>query len=372
MDMKIGCVKEIKNNESRVGMTPDNAKEYGAHGHQVLIEKGAGLGSGFPDEAYAAGGATLLESAAEIWAVSDMIVKVKEPLESEYPHMRENQILYTYLHLAADKALTDALLARKCKSVAYETLTDARGGLPLLKPMSEIAGRLSVIEGAKHLEKPFGGCGVLISGVPGVRKAKVAILGGGIVGANACKMALGLDADVTILDVSLERLAQLDDRFGGRIKTIYSTPAAIERELVDADLVIGAVLIPGASAPKLVKRDMLKHMKPGAVIVDVAVDQGGCVETTHPTTHDAPTFTVDGVLHYCVANMPGAVPHTSTLALTNATLNYGLRIADQGLEAAAKSDNGILNAINTYGGHCTYRGVATAFGLNCMEAADIL
>lgn len=370
--MKVGCVKEIKNNESRVGMTPDNAKEYRAHGHQVFVEIGAGTGSGFADEAYAAAGAELLRTAAEVWEKCDMIVKVKEPLVSEYPLMRENQILYTYLHLAADKELTDALLAHKCKGVAYETLTDSRGGLPLLKPMSEIAGRLSVIEGAKHLEKPFGGCGVLISGVPGVRKAKVVVIGGGVVGANACKMALGLDADVTIFDVSLDRLAQLDDQFNGRIKTLYSTPTAIEREIADADLVIGAVLIPGASAPKLVKRGMLKNMKPGAVIVDVAVDQGGCVETTRATTHDKPTFVVDGVLHYCVANMPGAVPYTSTLALTNATLKYGLKIADMGLEAAAKTDPGICNAINTYAGQCTYKGVAAAFGLDCAQAANLL
>ena len=370
--MKVGCVKEIKNNESRVGMTPDNAQEYCRHGHQVFIQKGAGLGSGFSDEEYAENGATVLETAAEVWATADMIVKVKEPLEQEYPFMRENQIIYTYLHLAADKHLTDALLKQKCKGVAYETLTDARGGLPLLKPMSEIAGRLSVIEGAKHLEKPFGGCGVLISGVPGVRKAKVVVIGGGVVGANACKMALGLDADVTILDVSLDRLAQLDDQFGGRIKTIYSTPTAVEREISDADLVIGAVLIPGASAPKLVKHEMLKKMKTGAVIVDVAVDQGGCVETTHATTHDAPTFTVDGVLHYCVANMPGAVPYTSTLALTNATLRYGLKIADLGLETAAKCDAGIRNAINTYDGKCTCSGVAVAFGMGCVDVGSIL
>jgi len=370
--MRVGCVREIKNNESRVGMTPDNAREYVRHGHQVLVERGAGLGSGFSDDEYAQRGAELAADAAGVWARADMIVKVKEPLESEYPYMREGQILYTYLHLAADRPLTAALLEKGCSGVAYETLTDSRGGLPLLKPMSEIAGRLSVIEGAKCMEKPFGGRGVLISGVPGVRRAKVTILGGGIVGANACRMALGLGADVTILDVSLDRLAQLDDQFAGAVKTIYSTPSAIEREIADADLVVGAVLIPGASAPKLIKRGMLKHMMPGAVIVDVAVDQGGCVETTHPTTHDAPTFTVDGVVHYCVANMPGAVPYTSTLALTNATLSYGLKIADCGLEEAARRDAGILSAINTYKGNCAYRGVADAFGLPYVDPAELI
>ena len=370
--MKVGCVKEIKNNEFRVGMTPDNAREYCMHGHQVFIQKGAGLQSGFSDEEYAEGGATILETAAEVWAVSDMIVKVKEPLEQEYPFMRENQIIYTYLHLAADAKLTDALLKQKCKGVAYETLTDARGALPLLKPMSEIAGRLSVIEGARCMEKPFGGCGVLISGVPGVRKAKVVVIGGGIVGTNASKMALGLGADVTIMDVNLDRLTELDNMFDDKLKTIYSTNSALERELSDADLVIGAVLIPGASAPKLIKRHMLKCMKPGTVIVDVAVDQGGCVETTHATTHDAPTFIVDGVVHYCVANMPGAVPHTSTLALTNATLSYGLKIADLGLEEAAARNRGILNAINTYAGKCTYKGVADALGLSYTEAASVV
>lgn len=368
--MKVGCVKEIKNNESRVGMTPDNAQEYCMHGHQVFIQKGAGLGSGFSDEDYAENGAAMLETAAEVWATADMIVKVKEPLSQEYPFMRENQIIYTYLHLAADKPLTDALLNQKCKGVAYETLTDARGALPLLKPMSEIAGRLSVIEGARCMEKPFGGCGVLISGVPGVRKAKVVVIGGGIVGTNASKMALGLGADVTILDVNLDRLTELDNMFNDKLKTIYSTRPSLERELSDADLVIGAVLIPGASAPKLIKRDMLKCMKPGTVIVDVAVDQGGCVETTHATTHDTPTFIVDGVVHYCVANMPGAVPHTSTLALTNATLSYGLKIADLGLEGAALKHPGILSAINTYDGKCTYKGVADAFDIAYTDPAS--
>lgn len=370
--MKIGCLKEIKNNEFRVGMTPDNAKEYALHGHQVFVEKNAGEGSGFPDDAYAAAGAAILERAADVWASCDMIIKVKEPLEPEYSQMRENQIVYTYLHLAAAKPLTFAMLASKCKGVAYETLRDKDGSLPLLAPMSQIAGRLSVIEGAKYMEKPFGGSGILISGVPGVKNAKVVILGGGVVGTNACRLALGMGADVTIMDVSLQRLAQLDDQFGGKVKTIYSTGASIENELTDADLVIGAVLIPGASAPKMIKKCILPKMRKGAVLVDVAVDQGGCCETTHATTHEAPTYEVDGVLHYCVANMPGAVPRTSTMALTNATLKYGLMIADMGLEAAARMDAGILCAINIYKGACTCQGVADAFGLQYAQAASLM
>ena len=370
--MKVGCAKEIKNNEFRVGMTPDNAQEYALHGHQVFVEKGAGEGSGFLDDAYAAAGATILETAADVWEESDMMIKVKEPLEPEYSRMRENQIIYTYLHLAAAKSLTFAMLSSKCKGVAYETLRDKDGSLPLLAPMSQIAGRLSVIEGAKYMEKPFGGSGLLISGVPGVKNAKVVILGGGVVGTNACRLAVGMGADVTIMDVSLQRLAQLDDQFGGRIKTIFSTSASIENELSDADLVIGAVLIPGASAPKLIKKSMLPKMQKGAVLVDVAVDQGGCCETTHATTHESPTYEVEGVLHYCVANMPGAVAHTSTKALTNATLKYGLMIADMGLEKAARKDAGILSAINIYRGACTCRGVADAFGIPYAKAASLM
>ncbi len=370
--MKIGCVKEIKNNEFRVGITPGNVKEYAARGHRVLVEKGAGEGSGFPDEAYAAAGALLLPVAADVWAASEMIVKVKEPLEQEYPYLRRDLIVYTYLHLAAAESLTRAMLSSGCKGVAYETLTDKNGSLPLLAPMSQIAGRLSVIEGAKYMEKPFGGSGVLISGVPGVKNAKVVILGGGVVGTNACRLALGLGADVTIMDVSLQRLAQLDDQFGGRVKTVFSTTSSIEEELAAADLVIGAVLIPGASAPKLIRKSILSQMRQGCVFVDVAVDQGGCAETTRATTHQAPTYTVDGVLHYCVANMPGAVSHTSTKALTNATLKYGLMIADLGLEEAAKRDAGIQNAINIYRGACTCRGVAEAFGLPFAGAANLM
>lgn len=361
--MIVGCVKEIKNNEFRVGMTPDNAKEYIRHGHTVFVESKLGEGSGFPDDMYAAAGASVLPSAAEVWAKCDMIVKVKEPLESEYPMMRENQIIYTYLHLAADKALTLALMEKKCKGVAYETLKDKKGALPLLKPMSEIAGRLAVLEGAKCLEKHEGGKGLLISGVPGVRNAKVVVLGGGFVGTNSARMAYGLGADVTIMDINLDRLTELDEYFGGRVKTIVSTPSGVEREIADADIVIGAVLIPGAAAPKLVKREHLKLMQPGSVLVDVAVDQGGCIETTKPTTHQDPTFVIDGIVHYCVANMPGAVPYTSTMALTNATLQTGLLIADHGLEQAAEQNPLIVGAINTYGGYCTFEAVAQALEL---------
>ena len=301
-----------------------------------------------------------------------MIIKVKEPLAIEYGYLRQDLIVFTYLHLAADEALTKAMLASKCRGVAYETLSDGKGGLPLLKPMSEIAGRLGAIEGAKYLEKPFGGKGVLISGVPGVRKAKVVVLGGGVVGTNAARMALGLGADVTIMDVNLDRLTALDNLFMGQVKTIHSTKTTVENELKDADVVIGAVLIPGASAPKLIKKEMLKNMKKGTVLVDVAVDQGGCSETTHPTYHDNPTYVVDGILHYCVANIPGAVPYNSTVALTNATIQYGLKIADMGLEKANKSDAAIQSAINVYDGYCTFEGVAQAFSLSCTSIHSLV
>jgi alanine dehydrogenase len=349
-----------------VGLTPENVKEYVSHGHEVFIEDGAGEGSSFPDHQYQAMGARICP-ADEVWAVSDMIVKVKEPLAAEYDKIREDQILFTYLHLAADRPLTDALFRRKCRAVAYETVRDASGGLPLLKPMSEIAGRLSIQEGAKSLEKPMGGMGVLLGGVPGVERAQVVILGGGGVGTNACKMAVGLGARVTIMDNNLRRLEYLDDIFGQAVQTLYSTGAAIQGALKNADLVIGAVLIPGAAAPKLIKREHLPEMKRGSVIVDVAVDQGGCCETTRPTYHDDPTFVVDGVVHYCVANMPGAVSRTSTIALTNATLSYGLQIACQGLEAAAEKNPGLALGINCYRGHMTCRAVAGEFSLPCAD-----
>lgn len=369
--MRVGCTKEIKNNEFRVGMTPENVKSYVNAGHEVYIEKGAGKGSGFTDEEYTANGARILETAKEVWDISEMMIKVKEPLEEEYKYFHKDLILYTYLHLAADRPLTDALLESGVKGVAYETLIEKNRTLPLLAPMSQIAGRLSVQEGAKYLEKRFGGSGVLLSGVPGTPKAKVVILGGGNVGTNACKLAVGMGADVTIIDISLDRLAYLDDIFGSRIQTLYSTDAAIEKAVAEADLVIGCVLIPGKAAPKVMKKEYLKNMKPGSVIVDVAVDQGGCCETTKVTCHDDPIFIVDGVVHYCVGNMPGAVPRTSTIALTNATLKYGLQIAGKGLEGACKDNDVIYSGINTYDGKLTCKNVADSFGVECTEITEM-
>jgi alanine dehydrogenase len=370
--MKIGTVKEIKHHEYRVGLTPNNARDYVNSGHEVYVQTGAGMGSSLTDEEYAAAGATILSTADEVWAICDMIIKVKEPLAPEYPHMRENQIIYTYLHLAADKPLTDALLAQKCKAVAYETIRDADGGLPLLKPMSEVAGKLSVQAGIRCLEKPMGGRGVLLGGTVGVKKGDCVIIGGGVVGTAALKLAVRLGANVTLLDNNLERLSYLDDLFANQIQTLYSTPAAIEAAVKNADLVIGAVLVPGAAAPKLIKRDYLKQMRPGSVIVDVAVDQGGCCETTRPTYHDNPTFVVDGVIHYCVANMPGAVSQTSTFALTNATLKYGLQIANMGLEKAIAGNDGLKLGVNCYQGHLTCEEVARDFEMEYTEISKLL
>lgn len=369
--MKIGSVKEIKNNEFRVGLTPDHVRAYAGAGHQVYIEKDAGLGSGFSAQEYREAGAVVLDTAKEVWDAVDMMVKVKEPLEEEYRYFHKDLILFTYLHLAADRPLTDALLRSGVKGVAYETLIERDGSIPLLAPMSEIAGRLSVQEGAKYLEKPMGGAGVLLSGVPGTPKANVAILGAGTVGTNACKIAVGMGANVTIIDINLARLAYLDDLFGARIQTIYSTDAAVEQALSRADLVIGCVLIPGRKAPKLIKRAYLKKMRPGSVIVDVAVDQGGCCETTKVTYHDDPVFVMDGVVHYCVGNMPGAVPKTSTIALTNATLKYGLQIADGGLEGACRSNPVLYSAVNTYDGKCTCKNVAESLGMEVRSAQEL-
>lgn len=370
--MRVGCVKEIKKYEFRVGMTPANAREYIRHGHQVYIQTGAGEGSFFSDSEYEQVGAVIFDTAAQVWDECDMVIKVKEPLQQEYTLIRENQIVYTYLHLAADRPLTDALLRAKAKAVAYETIRDRNGGLPLLKPMSEVAGRLSVQEGAKCLERPMGGMGLLPGGVPGVRQAHVIIIGGGVVGTNACKMAIGLGAKVTILDNNLDRLAYLDDIFGARIQTLYSTDTSIEQAVSEADLVVGAVLIPGAAAPKLIKKSYLENMKKGSVIVDVAVDQGGCCETTKATYHDNPTFVVDDVVHYCVANMPGAVAMTSTLALTNATLRHGLMIADLGLEAAAKKDELLAPGVNCYQGYMTCKEVAQSFEMEYAELRTLM
>ena len=370
--MKVGCVKEIKNNEFRVGLTPDNVKSYVNAGHEVYIEKDAGVGSSFATSEYEAAGAKICDTAKEVWATVDMMVKVKEPLPEEYPLFKENLILYTYLHIAADRPQMDALLQYKVKGVAYETLLERNHTLPLLAPMSQIAGRLSIQEGAKYLEKPFGGSGMLLSGVPGTPKAKVVILGAGMVGTNACKIAVGMGADVSIVDINLERLAYLDDVFGARIQTLYSTDAVIEKELASADLVVGSILIPGKAAPKVGKAAYLKNMKPGSVIVDVAVDQGGCFETTHVTYHDNPTYVVDGVVHYCVGNMPGAVPRTSTIALTNATLKYGLQIANKGLEGACKENDVVYSAINTYAGKLTCKNVADSFNMEYVDPKTLM
>jgi alanine dehydrogenase len=368
--MKIGCVKEIKAQEYRVGLVPMHVKSYLQGNNEVLIESGAGLGSGFDDAMYVAAGATILSSAADVWQTADMIVKVKEPLESEYQYMRPGLILYTYLHLAADEALTKIMLEKHVTGIAYETI-DVNGTLPLLKPMSEVAGRLSIQEAAKYLEKPFGGRGVLLGGVPGVARGNVLIIGGGTVGTNAAQMAVGLGANVTILDTNINKLEELDQLFNGKVQTLYSTPAVLHDQLAKADAVIGAVLIPGAKAPKLVKRDDLKLMKKGAVMVDVAVDQGGCFETTHATTHNNPTFEIDGIVHYCVANMPGAVPYTSTQALTNATLRYALLLANHPLHHAIQLNPCLKSGINTYQGRLTNQGVADAFGMTYTDFATI-
>lgn len=370
--MKIGCVKEIKNNEFRVGLTPDNVKAYVAAGHHVYMEKGAGVGSGFSDNEYVDAGASLIDNAADVWNLVDMIVKVKEPLEEEYPLFHDGLILYTYLHLAADKQQMDALLNGKVKAVAYETLQETDRSLPLLAPMSQIAGRLSIQEGAKYLEKRFGGEGILLAGVPGTPKANVVILGGGTVGMNACKIAVGMGANVTILDVNLKRLEQLDNMFGAHIQTLVSTDSNIERVVREADLVIGSVLIPGASTPKLFKKKYLPEMKNGAVFVDVAIDQGGCGESSHVTTHDDPVYIEEGVVHYCVGNMPGAVPRTSTIALTNATLRYGLQIAEAGLEEACRKSAVICTGVNCYDGKLTNKNVAEAHGYEYSDLKSLI
>jgi alanine dehydrogenase len=361
--MIIGLPREIKDNESRVGLTPAGVKTLYDHGHTVLVEKDAGTGSGISDDEYRAAMGQIVDSADEVWQRAEMVIKVKEPVGPEYQRMREGQILFTYLHLAPDPKLTQAMLERKVTGVAYETITNDEGHLPLLTPMSEVAGRMAVQIGAFYLQKPEGGRGVLMGGVPGVLPAKVSIVGGGVVGINSIKMAVGLGANVTVLDKNLERLRYLDDIFGAKIRTLMSNPYTVQEAIANADLVIGAVLIPGASAPHLVTRPMLSTMHKGAVIVDVAVDQGGCIETTRPTTHSDPTFYVDDVLHYCVANMPGAVPRTSTFALTNATLPLALKLANKGFKDAIAKDRHLKAGVNTYAGHITYEAVAESQGL---------
>lgn len=361
--MKIGVPKEIKNNENRVGATPAGVKELVAHGHEVYVQHTAGEGSGFADEEYKKAGATILPTIADVYGIADMIVKVKEPIEPEYALVRPNQVLFTYFHFASDRELTDAMMKAGAVCIAYETVVGRQGGLPLLIPMSEVAGRMSIQEGARFLEKPQGGRGVLLGGVPGVRPAKVLVLGGGVVGRNAALMAAGLGADVTITDISLPTLRHLAEVMPKNVKTLYSSRHNIEEELPSTDLVIGSVLVPGAKAPHLVTRDMVSLLRKGSVMVDVAIDQGGCFETSHPTTHSEPTFEVDGVIQYAVANIPGAVPYTSTLALTNATLPYAIRIADMGWKEACKKDPGLAEGVNMVDGKITFKAVAEAFDL---------
>jgi len=367
----IGVPKEIKTREYRVGMTPAGVRALVKHGHKVIVEKSAGDGSAIADEAYVRAGATIVSSAAEAWS-AEMVVKVKEPLKPEFDFFRKDLILYTYLHLAAEPELTRELAKKGVAGIAYETIELPDGTLPLLKPMSEVAGRMSVQVGATCLEKEHGGKGVLLGGVPGTRRGRVVILGGGVVGKNAATIAVGMGAQVIVCDVRADVMAYLEDVFGGAIETLYSNEENIEQVVLKADLVIGAVLVTGAKAPKLVTRDLISRMEKGSVVVDVAVDQGGCIETCRPTTHDNPTYEVDGVVHYCVANMPGAVSHTSTWALTNVTSAYAVKLANMGVVAAAKSDRGLLLGLNTYGGHVTYKGVADAVGLEYVPIEKVL
>ena len=366
--MKIGTTKELKNHEYRVGLTPDNAAVLVNDGHTVLVETQAGEGAGFSDDMYREAGAIIVNTPAEVFAECDMVIKVKEPEACEYQYLREGQILFTYLHLAPNPELADALLKSGVKAVAYETITDSEGNLPCLRPMSQIAGRLSIQEGAKYLEKNFGGRGILLGGVPGVERGKIVIIGGGIAGTYAAKAAVGIDAQVTLLDINLNRLAHLEDVFGAAVTTLYSTEANLRKALAEADLVIGSVLIPGGSTPKLIRKEHLGLMKKGSVIVDIAIDQGGCCESSYVTTHDDPVYIEQDVVHYCVGNMPGAVPRTATIALTNATLRYGLEIANKGLEKACQNNPVIYSAVNTYDGKCTCKNVTDSFG---MESHNI-
>lgn len=370
--MIIGVPKEIKISENRVGLTEAGVRQLCLEGHKIYVQKDAGLGSMIPNSAYEKSGATILETAKEIYDVADMIVKVKEPLPDEYDLMKEHQILYTYLHLAAEPKLTKVLCDRKVKAVAYETIEDRRGGLPLLTPMSEVAGRMATQVGAFHLQRDKGGKGILLGGVTGVARGKVTILGGGVVGVNAAKMAVGLGAEVRILDVNHERLAYLDDIFQGRVTTIYSNQQNVEASVSVSDLVVGAVLIAGRKAPQLVTKNMISTMAPGSVVVDVAVDQGGCIETCKPTSHTNPTYEVDGVIHYCVPNMPGVVARTSTYALTNVTFKYASMIARMGLEAAVSKDALLAKGVNVYGGSVTYEPVARDLSLEFKEFSSFL
>lgn len=370
--MIVGVPTEVKDNENRVGATPGSARAYIDAGHTVLIQTGAGIGSGYTDEEYAAQGCELVDTAEEIWFRGEMIVKVKEPVASEYPLMREGQILFTFLHLAADEALTDALVERGVQAIAYETVQLENRSLPLLTPMSEVAGRMSIQAGATFLEKPHGGKGVLLGGIPGVASAEVVVIGGGVVGTNAARMALGLGANVTIIDVNIERLRYLDDVLTGRFHTLASTKSNIENAVTKADLVIGAVLVPGAKAPKLVTADMVKEMAPGTVMVDVAIDQGGCFETSKPTSHSDPVYIVDYVVHYCVTNMPGALPRTGTQGLTNVTTPYGVAIASKGWQQALTEDLALEFGANVINGKIVRPGVAAAFGKESVTLVEAI
>jgi alanine dehydrogenase len=370
--MIIGVPKEIKNNENRVGLTPAGVSAFVKAGHKVFVQATAGVGSGFSDDEYKKAGAGILKTIADVYKKAEMIVKVKEPIKEEYGLIKPGQLLFTYFHFASYEPLTKAMIKSKAICLAYETVEKKDRSLPLLVPMSEVAGRMSIQQGAKYLEKPMGGRGILLGGVPGVKPANVLVLGGGIVGTQAAKMAAGLGADVTLLDVSLPRLRQLDDILPKNVKTVYSNEYNIRELIKYSDLIIGAVLIPGAKAPSLITRDMLKTMKPGTVMVDVAIDQGGCFETSKPTTHQDPIYVVDGVIHYCVANMPGAVPYTSTLALTNATLPYGLQLANKGWKKACLENEELLLGLNVVDGKVVYKGVSEAFNLKYTPVEEVL
>ncbi len=370
--MRIGVPKEIKTHEYRVGMTPASVRELVHHGHAVLVQTGAGEGIGCDDDSYRAVGAEIAPDAAAVFAAADMVVKVKEPQPSETAMLRRGQVLFTYLHLAPDPAQTKALVESGCIAVAYETVTDARGGLPLLAPMSEVAGRMSIQVGAHHLEKEQGGAGVLLGGVPGVPPGNVVVLGGGVAGTSAARMAVGLGARVTVIDKSLPRLRELDDTFGPRLRTVFATVDSVERNVVDADLVVGAVLIPGAAAPRLVSRDMVRAMRKGSVMVDISIDQGGCFETSRPTSHAQPTYVEEGVVHYCVTNMPGAVARTSAHALNNATLPFIQKLADKGWRDALSEDIHLRAGLNVHSGRVTHEAVARALGYPHVPAADVI
>ncbi len=365
--MIIGVPKEIKNNENRVAVTPSGARELVAHGHTVYVQTAAGTGSGFTDADYVGAGAMILPTIEAVYDIAEMIIKVKEPIEAEYPLIKKGQVVFTYFHFASDRSLTDAMLASGAVCIAYETVRLPDRSLPLLVPMSEVAGRMSVQEACRFMERPQGGRGILMGGVPGVKPARVLILGAGIVGRNAAKMAAGMGADVTVADISLSTLRHVADVMPANVKTLYSSRHNIEQELPHADVVIGSVLVPGAKAPHLITRDMLNLMQPGSVLVDVAIDQGGCFETSVPTTHSEPTYVLDGIVHYAVANIPGAVPRTSTLALTNATLPYALRLADKGWQKACREDPALAQGVNIADGKITFPGVAEAFGLPCSK-----